>query len=273
LDHSGYILLRMPDAQKPIFLELLRGFEEFAKLKGYRLSFAFDGSLQDQIAFRFTILEGGIAVSTERVRRDLQDYVTRVQSGSSFEDLDVIIPAEEHHTTLMILKNRLSFLQSSYTAQRNVLRLYENIIKDFGKIQPSASPAFYIQAGGTMNPANYSAINSQQIAQGQGIRMIGNTSQMEIYIGNTFAERKEIVEKIERVNNALLTNLEEDREQKWEARRLLERARDEIADEPQPDCSRVKRYLEKAKQVFSTVTFAKEAVDAFTELLKQVGLS
>lgn len=112
VDQSGYVILQMPEAQKTHFLDLLKGFEEFATLKGYKISFAFDASLSNRVAFRFTILEGGISVSTNKVRDDLKEYISRVESGSTFDDLDIIIPAGDHHSTLLILKNRLNFVQS-----------------------------------------------------------------------------------------------------------------------------------------------------------------
>ncbi|MGH2510384.1 MAG: hypothetical protein ACRDHZ_23660 [Ktedonobacteraceae bacterium] len=273
VDPSGYILLNMPNSQKPLFLDLLRGFEEFAKLKGYNISFSYDSSLTDKVAFRFTILEGGVSVSTDRVKSDLQDYVNRVQTGASFDDLPIIIPSDQHHTTLLILKNRLQFLQTSYSAQHNVLRLYQSVISDFSKFHLPQPSNLYITNGAPMSPANYLAINSSQVAQGEQIKMIGNSSTLVINIGNSFSERKEIVDKLDNVRHALWSEPEPNKEKAREVEKYLDKARGELADEPEPDPSRLSRYLETAKRLISTATFAKEAIDAFAELLKLVGLS
>jgi len=274
VDPSGYILINLPDSQKTIFMDLLKGFEEYAILKGYRISFSYDGSLPNKVAFRFTILQGGITVSSDKVREDLQEYIGKVQNGDTFDDLDIVVPPEQHHITQMILKNRLVFLQSTYTAQKNALQLYERLIKTFGS-NPLASgnPQFFIQGTGTMSPSQYSAVNSQQIAQGQHIKMIGNTSDQTLNIGNTFNDRKLIADMIDSVRQLLWNEKGESQSKAHDAGKYLDKAKDEICDETQPDGSRLRRYLEKAREIFSTATFAKEAVDAFKELLGMIGIT
>ncbi len=175
VDPSGYIIINLPDAQKTLFMDLLKGFEEYALLKGYRIAFSYDGSIPNRVAFRFTIVPGGVSISTDKVKEDIQEYIRKVQKGDTFDDVDIIIPPEKHHITLMILKNRLNFLQTTYATQRNAIKLYDNLIKTFGSSPFAVRPQqFFIQGGGYMNPNQYTAVNSQQIAQGQGIKMIGN---------------------------------------------------------------------------------------------------
>jgi len=274
VDPGGYIIINLPDAQKSLFMDLLKGFEEYAALKGYRISFSYDGSLPNKVAFRFTILEGGITVSAEKVREDMQEYIRKVQGGANFDDLNIVVPPEKHHMTLMILKNRLSFLQNTFTAQKNALQLYEKLIRTFGPGQfPATGPQFFIQGSGTVSPTNYSAVNSQQIAQGQHIRMIGNTGDYTLNIGNTFNDRKVIADMIDHVGQLLWNEKGETQTKSWEARKYLEKAKDEICDEATPDESRLRRYLNKAREVFSTATFAKEAMDAFRELLEKIGIT
>lgn len=123
-----------------------------------------------------------------------------------------------------------------------------------------------------MNPTQYSAVNSQQIAQGKDIQLIGNSAEVSINIGNSFAERREIIEKIHAVASALLYEEGPDKEKAWEARKLIEKVENEITDEPHPDPSRVKRYLQKASDIFKTAAFAKGAFDAFKELIHLMGL-
>ena len=272
VDPSGYIVINMPNAQKTLFMDLLKGFEEYATLKGYSISFSYDGSLPNKVAFRFTIISGGVSVSTEKVKEDIQEYIRKVQNGDSFDDVDIVIPPEKHHVTLMILKNRINFLESTQKTQRNAIQLYESLIKTFNSSSIAARPQqIYIQGNGTMNPNQYTAVNSQQIAQGQGIRMIGNTG--SLHIGATFEEKKELADLFQRVELALLGEKEEVRQQSYKAREYIERAKQEVLDEPQPDESRIRRYLEKAKELFTTATFAKEAMDAFKTLCEAIGIT
>lgn len=147
---GGYILLDIPEAQKPLFHDLLKGFEEYAGLRGYRIQFSVDGSLQNRIAFKFTIMDPGIGVSTSQVKRDLQDYIQKVQRGDPLDDLPVILPKPEHNALLLAMKNRISFLQHTYRSQKNVIDFYEKTMRQVTQygIPVMPSQTFYIQAGG-----------------------------------------------------------------------------------------------------------------------------
>jgi hypothetical protein len=273
VDVSGYIVLNLPENQKAAFLDLLRGFEDYAALKGYRISFSYDGSIPDHIAFRFTILEGGIVVTSDRVRQDLQEYMRRVQNGDDFGDLDIVVPPEQHFTRLMILKNRLAFLQQTYATQRNAMQLYQRIVENIGAGPMGQGPQIFIQGTGSIASDHYSAVNSQQIAQGRHIRLIGNTASQSLNLGTTLNERKEIADSLDRIWGLLLSERGEQGRHASEASRYVLKAKDEICDEPEPDESRVRRYLERARDIFSTAAFAKETVDAFKALLTAIGLS
>lgn len=264
---SGYIILNLKEDQKSIFLDLLRGFEEFAELKGYKISFSYDGSLSNRVAFKFTIIEGGISVSEEKVRQDLKEYINRVQKGDSFDDIDIIAPSEHNHITMMKLKNRLSFLQQTYATQKNAIQLYEKLIKTFGYPLNTPTNQFYIQGSGSQDAPIYSAVGSQQVAQGRDIKLIDNVANQNINLGSTFEERKEIIDTLQNIIYKLYNEKDEAKDNAVEAIRQLNRAKEELCDEEKPDPSRVKRYLEKAKQLFSTASFAKETIDSFKDLL------
>jgi len=272
LDHSGYVVMRMPDADKPVFLEMLRGFEDYARIRGYRLSFAFDASMADRIAFRFSILEGGLLVGSKQVTDDLNEYIRRVQSGAGFDDLEAILKPDQHQGAITILKNRLAFLEASYPQMREIARLYHDVSNRLSQLQAPPSQQFFIQGGGTMAPTQYTAINSPQAAQGRDIKLIGNTATTDIKIGNTFAEQKEVIDRIDNVISLVARDkvTETDKDRAWQVYDLLKKVHGEIADEPKPDGTRIKRYLEKAADLFKSVAFAKEAVDAFHELVRTI---
>ncbi len=108
---GGYIVVDMPENQKALFHDVLKGFEEYAQLRGYRIQFSIDNTLSNKIAFKFTIAESGITVSTDQVKQDLKDYIHKVQKGSPLDDLPVVIEEPEHQALLLAMKNRISFLQ------------------------------------------------------------------------------------------------------------------------------------------------------------------
>jgi hypothetical protein len=57
---GGYIVVDMPEKDRPFFHDLLKGFEDYAKLKGYDLSFSIDSSFEGRIAFKFTVKNDGV---------------------------------------------------------------------------------------------------------------------------------------------------------------------------------------------------------------------
>lgn len=148
---GGYILLELPEAQKPLFHDLLKGFEDYAGLRGYRIQFSVDGSVANRIAFKFTIMEPGIGVSTTQVKHDLQEYIRKVQRGDSLDDLPMVLPEQEHNALLLAMKNRISFLQHTYAAQKNVIGYYEATLRHISRVDVPIMPSqtFYLQSGGS----------------------------------------------------------------------------------------------------------------------------
>jgi hypothetical protein len=67
---GGYIVLEMSEDKKALFHDVLKGFEDYAKLKGYEIRFSVDTGQPEKIAFNFTIMSCGITVSTQQVSRD-----------------------------------------------------------------------------------------------------------------------------------------------------------------------------------------------------------
>lgn len=272
---GGFILLDLPDAQKPLFHDLLKGFEEYAQLRGYSISFSVDNTLPDKIAFKFTVVDTGVTVSTDKVKQDLQDYINKVKSGLPLDDLPVIISEHKHHLLLTVMKNRINFLQHSYTTQKNVTKLYENILqelslKGFG-IQHS--PNFYIQGGGQMTPSNYNAINSNQIAQGKSIHMIDNQIDQSIKIENSFNERKNQIESLSKLLDSLRIAETNQEEKKEEVIRNISNVKDELSEEEAPEPLRIRKWLEKAKNSLSYLKIGKEVLEQARELFSSFGIS
>ncbi len=127
---GGYIIIDLPNHLHSYFHDLLKGFEEYAKLKGYTVEFSIDKSLNNKIGFKFTIKEYGVSVSTERVKQDLKEYIDKVNKGESIDNLPIIIDNPEHQLILLCLKNRISFLQNTYTIQQNTIELYRQLNKE-----------------------------------------------------------------------------------------------------------------------------------------------
>ena len=145
---GGYIVVEMAEKERPLFHDLLKGFEDYAKLKGYDIAFSIDSSFDGRIAFKFTVKNNGLVVGPERVRQDFKDYVEQVRNKDieSFERMPVVTNAEEHGLLVALLKNRVTFLQESYNLSRNAVRRYESLIANVRSFPALPGPSVVLSA-------------------------------------------------------------------------------------------------------------------------------
>lgn len=272
---GGYIVVDMPDENKSMFFDVLKGFEEFAKLKGYSVSFSLDGSVTDKVAFKFTILDQGLTVPIKKVQSDLREYINRVQDGDSLDDLPVIISGAEHATLVLALKNRINFMQHTYTAQKNVIEFYERVLKDspIGMLGIQPAHNFYLQTGGSMAPSNYSAIGSNNVAQGKNIEASHNSVDQSVHIASSFNEKKQQLDNLD----ALISNLQATQptpiEDAKKAIVNLEKVKDELATEEKPDERHVAKWLDVAKSSLKALSLGKDVYDLATKAYNAFQLS
>ena len=268
---GGYIVVEMPEAERPLFHDLLKGFEDYAKLKGYEIAFSIDSSMDGHIAFKFTVKNDGIVVGSERVRRDFKEYMENVRNGQA-DDLDhlpVITNLEEHNLVVTMLKNRISFLQHRYQLSRNAVQFYEGLIANVRSFPALPAPSVIVQTGGTMDSGNYKAINSPSANVGHHI-----DSSVNIDIGQSFNDRQARIDSLNDVISQLdLSNIAKDHPVIQKAQRELGKVRDEIAESSEPDKSSVKKWLENAKNLMGTATLGLEVTEAARKLFELFGVS
>jgi hypothetical protein len=266
LNSGGYIIFNMPDSKKPLFHDLLKGFEDYAKLRGYEISFSIDNSFADKVAFKFTLDSVGINVSTKQVKQDLQDFINKVQKGDSLDDLPVVLSPEEHSLVLTCMKNRISFLQHNYNLQKNAAEFYMGLLKEIPSLGSSVSHPqnFYMLSG----DGNQAALNSPQSIQGTGNRLIGNRMDQGIHIANSFNEREEQIRALSDLWLAIHHEQEKlpkeslDRENCSKAISVIHKAQTELKEEDPPDPNRINRWLQTAKNSLQAFALTKEVSDA-----------
>lgn len=270
---GGYIVLDLPEDQHRFFHDLLNGFEEFARLKGYFVSFSIDATFPSRIAFKFTLREGGISVGPERVRKDFEEYVNRVRSGGELDDMPVIISLDEHELLVTVLKNRISFLQHTYRLQQNALDFYQRILDRYGPVAALPAPSVVVQTGGTMDSRRYSAVNSSRLLQGDRSHIEDASSNVDIRIGESFNERADQIGDLDRLIAALSKEpalKEEDREN---VARALSKVADELREEQQPSPSRIERWLKHAKTALDVAKLGGEASELVKKVFESFGLA
>lgn len=270
---GGYIILDMSAEQRPLFHDLLRGFEEYAKIRGYSVNFSIDSSQYNKISFRFTLNESGISVSTERVRKDFVEYLDKIKTGSDFEDLPVVISEEEHNLLLTTLKNRLVFLETNYRIQKNTISFYENLIFNAKYTQRGflPAPSVVVQTGGTMDSRNYRVQNSSDVIQGDRNKLLDSSDRSQINIENSFNKKKEQIEKVTRLVE-LLKEEDKGEQERNKAIINLEKVKDELEESDKPEPNLIKKWLEKAKNLIGLISVGKKIAGSAVDLWNSFGL-
>lgn len=256
---GGFIVLDLPDGQRSIFHDLLKGFEDFAKLKGYSISFSVDNSLSNKIGFKFTINDSGISVSTQKVRQDIQEYINKVKSGEPLEELPVLISSEEHSLVLTQMMNRISFLQHNYNLQKNSIEFYEGLMNKLNSTNNGIipQPSVFVQTGGMNQPQSYLATNSPGAIQGTNIRDVKNT----IKIADSFNERKNQIEDLGKFIDLIKSSEPENKEASKQIVKNLEKVKDELEEEEKPNKENVGKWLKKAKSYLDVAKFGKQVIE------------
>jgi hypothetical protein len=268
MESGGYIIFDMPEAKKSVFHDLLKGFEDYARLKGYKITFSVDNTFPNKTAFKFTLDGEGINVSTGQVRKDLKDYLQKVQSGASLDDLPMVLNPEEHSMVLACLQNRISFLEHNLKLQKTGADFYMSLAQQFSRqgLGISQPQNFFIGDGNQTH--SLQALNSPQAAVGTGNRLIGNRIDESIHIANSFNERQEQLQALSdlwiklHAEREKLEKEDPNREKISKAITNIYQAETELKEQDQPEPRRVSRWLENVKATLLTLALTQEVHEA-----------
>lgn len=264
---AGYITLDMPDKLKTLFSDVMKGFEEYARLKGYEVAFSVDSSVFGKVAFKFNFRNHEHETDSQSIRLDIQEYIEKVKSGGHFDDLPLVISRQEHNLLSTTLKNRINFLQHSYHLEKNTREYYEKFISQIMNSKQSfiPLPAIYIQTGGVSQPRHLVANNSANILQGEDQLFENNGNQsinLSVTISHSFNKRKDQITKLDEI----IKTLRQEKEITPNIRdRLItnfDKVKEELADEEQPDGAKIAKWLTNTKKILENIVLAHHLTEA-----------
>ncbi|PHR83493.1 MAG: hypothetical protein COA59_11775 [Colwellia sp.] len=267
-DLGGYITLDMPEDRKSLFHDLLKGFEDYAALKGYKVNVSIDSSLNGKISFKIVVNDFGVVGSRDTIKKDLNEFISKIQKGESLDDLEGVAGDVEHSGLLMALKNRISMLQSQYEVQSNINEYYKSFFAQLPTQSVNHAQPIHIYNGNhEMDQRKYIANNSANVMQGDNHSNLveGN----RINIGSTFSEKSE---KIQDLNELIELLKNVNIEQKDKALRHLENAKEELTEEGDPDKSNVGKWLNKASGILKYADKGSELFSKVKEVMSSFGL-
>ena len=150
-EEGGYIVLNIPDEYIPFFQDLMNGFVDYARARGYEVRFSSDVSVLNRIKFRFTILDEYQARYRD-VGKDLEDYLSRLQGDSSLGDLNIPkgMNEEQYRLALLVAQHKIISLRSMMQLQRIQIEAMAPAFRLLTEKSFSHTPTqnFYLNAGG-----------------------------------------------------------------------------------------------------------------------------
>lgn len=248
-DTGGYITISIPEEIKSIFHDLLKGFEEYAALKGYKVSVSIDDSEDGKISFKIIVHDFGVTANRKIIKKDLDEYLEKIKRGD-FDNIPEILDPIEHARLVMALKNRIVFLQQNYEVERNIREFYEKFFErlPLQSISHASQPVLHITNTGSseMDERKYIANNSANVMQGDNHNNIFKTG--DIQIGSTYTEKKDQIEKVDELIAELKKS---DLKGQQDAIRHIENVKEELADSENPDKSQIGKWLGKAGSILA----------------------
>lgn len=273
-DGGGFVFVDVAEDKKTFFVDVMNGFSDFARLKGYEVELALDTRVPGKVGIRITILGFGVTVSTANVRNDIDEFINRVRSGDDLSDLPMTVDPVDHARLKSALQTRFAHLRAQAEMRAAQEEFYRAMSRDLRGATMRAvqhSPILInVNNEGALNMRDsYSAQNSQNVAQGDNARAI--TSGSKVLIGATHSERTKQVDTLRQLEQAIRqAQLPDDK--KEAALRHVGNAREEIEDSPAPSPDSIGKWLGRANTALATAGTAAGLLEKLHEALKAFGL-
>ena len=272
--YGGFAFIDVPDERKSLFHDMMKGFEEFAKLKGYRVSIAIDTTPPGKVGLRFTILEQGVTVATETVRSHVDEYIAEFNEDAPFENMPIVVDPIEHERLKAVLSSRFIMVKNSAEMHKTKADLYRKFAEELSQLKMGGVnylPAFPTiihnqleQVGSHMNKKSISVDRSPGAAVGR--ENVASIVGSEINIGSTHAEQGARIHGLKALIELVKNS---DLEQKEDVARHLMNAKEELEDGNLPDPGLISRFLGRANNFLA---LAEKGTEIFNKTKEVMGL-
>ena len=278
ISYGGYVFVDVPDENKGLFHDTIKGFDEYAKLKGYQVGISVDTTLPGKVGFKFTVLDRGVTVSTEKVRSDVDEYINKFRNEDNFSDLPIIVDVVEHERLKAALSARFTMVRANAEMHKTAAEFYKQIAVDmrhystngvgYVPAQPMIIQNTLGQGETTMSRDTYTATDSPAATVGNNNKV--SIKDSAIVVGSTLKQRNEQVGGISQLIELVASSEMKDKD---DAVRHLINAREELTEGNPPDSSLVERFLDKAKAILSVAKKGTDLYDKAKEIFTGFNLT
>lgn len=182
-EEGGFVFFEMDEEKKLFFQSVMSGFEDYASLKGYDISFSIDTSKESRVGIRFTINDVGVTVGSKAVRKDIEEYLEKVRNRDDFSDMPMVESPEDHRRLVAAINARVTLLehQAELKGARQEAESYKEMFHALANMQnrgihhrdqPEIQNILQLthdQRGATAMGDKYEMVNSPGSAQGKDV--------------------------------------------------------------------------------------------------------
>ena len=259
----------------------MQGFGEYAKLKGYNITFAMDASLPGKVGIKFVIMDAGVTVSTATVKKDVDEYINKMRNSDNLRDMPIVTDPIEHERLVSVITMRFSYLKHEAELHAIQSLAYRRMFEDVQfmanrAIAYAPPPAqnlniqVYNRGDSNMVGDTYKAEHSPGASVGVGniVRIEGSS----IIIGSSNEQRAQQAASVDALIQLVRTSKLVD-DEKATAVRHLENLKEEINSGEKPDAGLIAKSLGRLKSVFDTATAGAELYEKAKDVFATFGVT
>ena len=279
--NGGFAFFDIDEQYKSLFCDAMQGFGEYAKLKGYHITFGLDASLPGKVGVRFIIMDSGVTVSTATVKKDVDEYISKLKTSDNLRDMPIVTDPIEHERLVSAITMRFSYLKHEAELHALQSAAYQRLFDSVNVMTsraigyappPSHNLSIQVNSKGDSNMTRdtYKAEHSPGASVG-----VGNIAHIEgssIIIGSSNEQRARQATSVDGLIQLVkVSKLGES--DKATAVRHLENVKEEMTSGGKPDPDLIAKSLERMKSVFQTATAGAELYEKAKEVFSAFGVT
>ncbi|EGR4218209.1 hypothetical protein DDM80_18325 [Vibrio cholerae] len=233
----GWIELNIEEKHYNDFVNLLNGFERYAKLQGFSVKHDFSDKKK-----YFSIIFGTQAYNKEELIEEFESYLGLLQDDKLIYYFFDNAKTARDILEITKLQNQLISIKANLECERNNNEFLKSIIKDLSTSKATVSVSSNVALKGEYMKKTYNVSNSSGVIAGEGNFLIKRSN-----VNTGGVDKNDLVNVINKL--MVLIDRENNTDEINELKRLIVNAKEEIDDEEVPNKIRLERWLMKAKKV------------------------